>query len=192
MIVDTEKRALGVFSTQREMEDALNELQSLGFSMNQISVIGKGMSDLHQSASTSDVRMQDVSEATQVDEGAKTGAITGGTLGGLTGLLVGLGTLAIPGVGPVMLAGAAATALATAATGSVVGAAAGGLVGALIGLGIPEDQAEVYNGYIAQGDYLIIVDGTDSEIRRAETVLRRRSVREWSIYNRNTTYPPLM
>jgi len=91
--------------------------------------------------------------------------VTGGAVGGLTGLLVGLGALAIPGIGPVMLAGATATALASSFWRGDC-AAAGGLLGALVGLGIPEERARVYNSRLSQGDYLVIVDGTDDEIRR--------------------------
>lgn len=192
MMVDTERRAVGVFSTDREVEDAINELKSTGFSMNQIAVIAKNTDKLHQNNSMRDVQIQDAVETTQADEGAKAGGVTGGAVGGLTGLLVGLGTLAIPGVGPIMLAGAAATALATAAAGGAIGAAAGSLMGALVGLGIPEDRAEFYQGYIERGDHLIIVDGTESEVRQAESVFRRRSVREWEMYNRPASQPPVM
>jgi hypothetical protein len=190
MIVDTQERAVGVFSTYREVVDALNELRSRGFTMNKISVMGKDMDDLPQNNSVRDVQMQDIADITQADEGAKTGAIAGGSVGGLTGLLVGLGSLAIPGIGPIMLAGAAATALATTLAGGAIGAAAGTFVGALVGLGIPEDSAQVYQGYITQGDYLILVDGTESEVRQAESILKEHSVREWATYP--VTRPPAM
>ncbi|NJM48953.1 MAG: signal transduction histidine kinase (STHK), LytS [Alkalinema sp. RU_4_3] len=188
MIVDTEERAVGVFSTYREVTDALNELRSRGYSMNKISVIGKDMDDLPQSDSVRDVHLQDIADVTQADEGAKAGAIAGASVGGLTGLLVGLGSLAIPGIGPVMLAGAAATTLATTVAGGALGAAAGSFVGALVGLGIPEENAQLYQGYITQGDYLILFDGTESEVRQAESILKERSVREWATYP--ITRPP--
>jgi hypothetical protein len=126
-------------------------------------------------------------EGNKADEGAKAGAITGGTLGGLTGLLVGLGALAIPGIGPVMLAGATATALATTLSGAAIGAAAGGLLGALVGLGIPEERAKVYNDRVNRGDYLVMVDGTEDDIRRAEAILSHRGIQEWGIYEAPAT-----
>jgi hypothetical protein len=119
----------------------------------------------------------------KADEGAATGAVTGGALGGLTGLLVGLGALAIPGIGPIMLAGATATTLATTLAGGAIGAAAGGLVGALIGLGIPEEEARFYNERLSQGDYLVIIDGTDDEIGRAGAILSNRGIQNWGIYD---------
>jgi hypothetical protein len=190
MIVDTEERALGIFSTYREVTDALNELRSRGFSMNKISVMGKDMDDLQQNSSIRDVELQDIADVTRADKGAKAGAIAGGSVGGLTGLLVGLGSLAIPGIGPIMLAGAVATALATTVAGGAIGAAAGTFMGALVGLGIPEDSAQLYQGYITQGYHLVFVDGTASEVRQAESILKEHSVREWATYP--VTRPPVM
>ena len=118
--------------------------------------------------------------------GAKTGVEAGGAVGGLTGLLIGLGTLAIPGIGPVMLAGAVATAIATTLAGGAIGAAVGGLIGSLVGLGIPEHRAQIYHDYVVDGDYLVIVDGTEAEILRAETIFKHKGMREWEVYNSPT------
>lgn len=174
-----QKRAVGVFSSRQEAEYALNELRDSGFNMDKISVVAKDSDRGDQLAGA------DVSDnvGNKADEGAKTGAVTGGALGGLTGLLVGLGALAIPGIGPVMLAGATATTIATTLSGGAIGAAAGGLVGALVGLGIPEEQAQIYNSRLSRGDYLVIVDGTDGEIRRVEAILSNRGIQDWGIYD---------
>jgi hypothetical protein len=82
-----------------------------------------------------------------------------------------------------MLAGATATAIATTLSGGAIGAAAGSLVGALIGLGVPEERAHVYNDRLSRGEYLVFVDGTESEIRRAEAILSKRGIQEWGIYD---------
>jgi hypothetical protein len=176
------RRAVGIFSSHQDAENALHELRDARFAMNQVSIIAKDTDRLDQSNQIGDTQVQDLTETTHVDEGAKTGAAAGGAVGGLTGLLVGLGTLAIPGVGPIMLAGAAATAIATTLAGGAIGAAAGGLVGGLIGLGIPEERARVYHDYVTRGDYLVIVDGSEAEILRAEAILKRRGIREWEVY----------
>jgi len=172
------KRAIGVFSHRRDAEAAITDLRDGGISMDHVSIIGKNADQ-----NIGGVGLNDRVEDTKADDGAKAGAVTGGALGGLGGLLVGLGTLAIPGVGPVLLGGAAATALATALTGGAIGAAAGGIAGGLVGLGIPEKNAKIYNDRINKGDYLVIVDGTDAEVHRAEEILRRRHVEEFNIYD---------
>ena len=178
MVVGVHKRGVGVFSNRRDVEHALHDLKNTGFDMDRVSVITQdGDKDDIAGAEVSD-RVGDKS-----DEGAKVGAVTGTALGGLTGLLVGLGTLAIPGVGPIMLAGAAATTLATTLTGAGIGAIAGSLLGALVGLGIPEERAKVYDERVRRGHYLVIIDGTDTEILRAEAILRQQGVEEFGIYD---------
>ncbi|GAX44135.1 signal transduction histidine kinase LytS [Tolypothrix sp. NIES-4075] len=173
------KRAIGVFSHRRDAEAAIGDLRDGGISLDHVSIIGKNASGDHMGG----VGVNDSVDNTKADDGAKAGAVTGTALGGLGGLLVGLGTLAIPGVGPVLVGGAAATALATALTGAGIGAAAGSIAGALVGLGIPEKNAKIYNDRINRGDYLVIVDGTDAEVRRAEEILKRRHVEEFNIYD---------
>jgi hypothetical protein len=178
MVVGVHKRAVGVFSNRRDVEHALHELKKVGFDMDRVSVIT-------QDGDRDDIAGAEVSDRVgdQSDEGAKVGAVTGGALGGLTGLLVGLGTLAIPGIGPIMLAGAAATTLATTIAGAGIGAVAGSLLGALIGLGIPEERARVYDERVRRGHYLVILDGTDAEIARAEAILHQQGVEEFGIYD---------
>jgi hypothetical protein len=183
MGVERQKRAVGVFSSRREAETALHELRASGFSMDKVNVVSKN------AAREGEIAGVDVNDRTgnKADEGATAGAVTGGALGGLGGLLVGLGALAIPGIGPVMLAGAAATAVATALSGGAIGAAAGGLVGALAGLGIPEERANVYNDRLSSGDYLVFVDGTETEIQRAEAILSHRGIQDWGVYDNHDT-----
>lgn len=175
------RRAIGVFEHRRDAEDALTDLRSNGFSMDQVSIIAKDID--RQGGIGNAVPQAGNLQGNKADEGAKAGAATGGALGGLGGLLVGLGTLAIPGIGPVLAGGAAATALATALTGGAIGAAAGGLSGGLVGLGIPEDRAKVYNDRFNRGDYLVMIDGTEDEIRRAEALLNRKGVKDWGIFD---------
>lgn len=174
------RRAIGTFPTRTAAEQALHELRDSGYSMDRVSVVA-------QDSERGDIAGAGVSDRAGVgnkaDDGAKAGALSGGALGGLTGLLVGIGALAIPGVGPIMLAGAAATALATTAAGTAIGAAAGTLLGGLIGLGVPEERARVYNDRVSAGEYLVMVDGTDAEISRAEAILNHRGIEEWGVYD---------
>lgn len=164
-------RAVGVFNNRRHAEAALEELRAVDFPMNQVSVIARNGE-------------QTIVADNKAQEGTTIGAIAGGTVGGLVGLVVGLGTLAaIPGVGPVAFLGAAATALATTLTSGVLGATAGGLLGALIGYGIPEEQATVYRDRIHQGDYFVMVEGSEADVRQAEAILSRWHIQELRIYN---------
>lgn len=183
MATSNRRRAFGVFSRRGDAEQALRELRDAGFNMNNVSVIATD-ADRNDEIAGADVSK---SVGNKADEGAAAGAVTGTALGGLTGLLVGLGSLAIPGVGPILLAGATATTLATTLAGMGIGAAAGGLLGGLLGLGIPEAQARVYSDRVHRGEYLVIIDGSQNDIQRAETILRHRGIQEFGIYDAPTT-----
>lgn len=182
------KRAVGSFTSYETTELALHELKSNNFSMDQVSVIGK---DIDRHAEFTGANVGDcVINTDELDthenksgETAADGAIAGVSIGGFAGLLVGLGGLLIPGVGPVMLAGATATAIATAFSGGVIGALAGSLAGSLIGLGIPEDRARLYGDRVAQGDYLVIVEGSESDIALAESILNKHGINHWYVYD---------
>jgi hypothetical protein len=171
------RRAVGIFSDRPRTASALQSLSDSGFAMGNVSVIAK---DASRQNAIAGVSVQD-EMGNQADTGGAVGAVTGGILGGATGLLVGLGTLVIPGIGPALLAGEAATVLATL-IGGAAGAAAGGLVGALIGMGIPEHRARHYQDRVAQGDYLILLKGTEPEIARAERTLQAAGIEDWGVY----------
>jgi hypothetical protein len=179
MALGQRKRAVGVFPSRQAAEYALHELRDSGFPMDRVSVVARD-ADRNDDIAGAEVRDRVGNKA---DEGAVTGAVAGGTLGGLTGLLVGLGMLAIPGIGPVMLAGATATAIATTLSGAGIGAVAGSLIGALIGLGIPEERARVYNERVSRGEYLVIIDGNEDELRRVEAILHSGGIQEFGIYD---------
>ncbi|BAY63355.1 multi-sensor signal transduction histidine kinase [Calothrix brevissima NIES-22] len=180
--VRAHRRAIGVFAHRRDAEAALTELRDAGFPLSRVSLIAKN-TDGDRIAGVNTGVDRNIGTGNKADEGAKAGAATGAALGGLGGLLVGLGALAIPGVGPVIAGGAAATALATAVTGGAIGAAAGGITGGLVGLGIPENRAKVYSDRFNRGDYIVIVDGTESEIHQAETILKRRGIEEFGVFD---------
>lgn len=177
-------KAVGVFSNRRETETALRELiKRHGFPLEKVSVIA-------QDKEQTDIN--DLDYKTKYDSevsSTATGGLTGSTLGGLTGLLIGLGTVAIPGIGPIMLAGAMATAIATTVAGGAIGAATGSLLGALIGLGVPQDRAKAYRARVAEGGYLVVLEGTIDEIQLAEEILNQHGVNEWEVYDAFETKP---
>jgi len=180
MVVSSERHAFGVFPSRQEAEQAFNELKNSGFPMDKVSMIAKDAQQGEELAGaelTSRVGNKDVAGATGV-----VGEIA--TNSALGSVLVGLGSLAIPGIGPIIAAGSVATALVATVAGTGIEAVAiGGLVRALTDLGIPEEQARVYSDHLHQGDYLVIVDGTQDEIGRAEAIFSDRGIQNWSVYN---------
>ena len=152
-----DKKIVGVFKTEHEASQAIQELKQHGFQADDISVIARNKQDLNA--------IHDET-GTKAPEGMASGATTGGLLGGLTGLLAGIGALAIPGIGPIIAAGPIAAALA----GAAVGAGAGGLVGGLIGLGIPEEDAASYDQHVGEGRILVMVDADTSKADEINSV----------------------
>ena len=92
---------------------------------------------------------------TKAPEGIATGASTGGALGWIAGI----GALAIPEVGPFIAAGPIMAAL----SGAAAGAPGGGVAGGLVSMGIPELDANRYQGKINEGHILISVHSESSD-----------------------------
>ena len=153
------KKIVGVFHSEHEASQAIEDLKSRGFLTDDISVIAKDKRDVESISNET---------GTKATEGIASGAATGGFLGGVTGLLAGIGALAIPGIGPIIAAGPIAATLA----GAAVGAGTGGLVGGLIGLGIPEDEAESYDNYVDEGRILVMVDADSARAKDVYSVFR--------------------
>jgi uncharacterized membrane protein len=86
-------------------------------------------------------------------------------------LLASMGTLAIPGLGPLIAAGPIVAALG----GTAAGATAGGLVGALVGLGIPESEAKVYEERLKEGGYLVAVQVENNEVADISGEIMKRN-----------------
>jgi uncharacterized membrane protein len=146
-----EKHLVGVYNTENEAIQAVEDLKRQGYATKDISVIGKNEDEVNG--------INDAT-GTNTKEGIAAGAATGGALGGLVGLLAGVGALAIPGIGPFVAAGPIAATL----TGAAVGAGAGGLAGALIGMGIPEEEADRYEGYVKEGKILVVVERRENRV----------------------------
>jgi len=152
----------GLFDNRADATQAVRDLQALGVSRDDISVVSPNDGEI-------DDDMADTSDAA-ADAGA--GAGIGAAVGGLGGLLTGLGIMAIPGVGPVVAAGWLAATAVGAAAGAVVGGATGGIVGALTEAGVPERDANVYAEGVRRGSTLVTARVDDSQADAAQVVLR--------------------
>lgn len=160
---------IGVFSNRTDAENAISRLNDSGYSPQDISIVAKDEVITTQ---------PDDSSGSQMASGAAAGAATGGVVGALAGLLVGISAVTIPGIGPLLIGGPIATALgltgaaATTATGAVTGLLAGGIIGALTSLGIPQEDARVYEREINQGGVLVAVPTSVLTDGQAEEIMR--------------------
>ncbi len=159
---------LGVFSDKIHAENAIEDLESSGYNPKDISIIMKDSQEAKTLAEDT---------GASAAEGAVSGATTGAVLGGLAGLLIGIGAITIPGIGVLLIGGPIAAALglggaaATTVSGAVTGALAGGLVGALVNLGVPEEEARVYEERIKAGAILLAIPAREGRADEAKEIL---------------------
>ena len=166
------QHAVGTFPSRDVVEAALEALRKQQFPMQQVSVVGK---QAQAEGHLAGVEIQE-KVGSKAGPAAKAGAVTGGIGGAILGAVESLGVATslalLPGAGQVFLFGSvAANALTTAVLGGAVGAAGGGLLGGLLGWGVPEKRAKLYQDKVMDGQYLLMVEGTASQVQRASDVL---------------------
>jgi uncharacterized protein (TIGR02271 family) len=152
--------AIAIFDDRTKAQQAIEQLKRAGFTEKQIGVTARDAGD-------GEARIADGHKDTH----AKEGAIAGVTAGAGVGALWGLGILAgvLPAIGPAIAGGTLAAILSSAAAG----AATAGLAGTLIGLGIPEDEANYYDQEFRAGRVLVTVDAGGGRLEQAQSILVR-------------------
>ncbi|MFC3125642.1 hypothetical protein ACFOD4_11250 [Pseudoroseomonas globiformis] len=165
-----QKTITRMFDSREHALNAVRDLESAGFSSDDISVIAR--SDETGSAETTTgsatgTKHSDTGE--KASSGAGIGASLGTLVGGGAGVAAALGAIAIPGIGPVVAAGA----LVAALTGAGVGAAAGGLIGSLTGAGVSEAEAPVYAEGMRRGGSIVSVRADDAREGEVLDILSR-------------------
>ena len=166
------KLILGVFKNRVDAESAIETLDMNGYDPKDISVMMK------------DEVIKEVVNNTgeSVLGGTASGVATGGVLGALAGLLVVTGV--VPGLGALLIGGPLAAALgltgvaATAVSGAATGAIAGGIVGALTGLGLSEEDAQVYEQTIRSGGILLAVPSLNEEEDEIKAVMENNNAEQ--------------
>jgi uncharacterized membrane protein len=181
---------LGVYFDREQVGRAVEQLQSAGFRDADISVVLPGEQGAQKveniesrepksvdekvkdltSKETKDISSgssKDVdAKNTKAPQAAATGAGIGAALGGSLGILAAVSVLAIPGIGPLLIAGPL--------LGAFAGAAAGGAVGVLVGIGIPEDEARLYEERLKKGGLLVSIHTeTRDEADRARNIFQQ-------------------
>lgn len=146
---------VAAFHTHHEAQKAVRELKDAGFTDEEIGIASQDREGTYQ----------EQTEGSHAGDGAAIGAATGLGAGALWGLGIVAG--ALPAIGPV-IAGGALAAIAASAAGTAV---AGGLVGALIGLGLPEEEANYYQREFESGRTVVSVHCGADRFEEARTIL---------------------
>jgi hypothetical protein len=151
---------IGIYPTRTSLEAGVQALKDAGFPSADISVICPGNPSVENPVPATN------NEATP--EGAAPGATTGAVVGGVLGWLADVGSLAIPGMGPLVAAGPIVAANAGAGAVGMVGGVAGGL----LGLGVPESEAQGYVARLKGGTALLSVHVQNSDAsKRARKIM---------------------
>jgi hypothetical protein len=163
-----------MFRDRDSAERAYTSLTSRGYTKDDVTLL---MSEEARRRHFGDDR-PDSELGTKAAEGAGVGAAVGGGVGALIGVLAAVGTIALPGIGLVVMGP-----IAAAFAGGAAGAAGGGIIGGLIGYGIPEDRAKLYESGIREGN---IVMGVSPRTREDAESFDR----EWRSYRGEEIYRP--
>ena len=87
-------------------------------------------------------------------------------------MLFGAAFFVIPGIGPLLVAGPLVAWIVGALEGAVVVGGAGAIGAGLFSIGIPKDSVLNYELALKTDKYLLMVQGTASEVDRAREILR--------------------
>jgi hypothetical protein len=159
----------GIYLTRNDAEAAVTALQAANFASSDVSVL------LPQDVESQNLPTQ---RTTKAPAAATAGAGSGAVVGGTIGWLAGMGALVIPGIGPFLAVGPLVATLIGAGVGGAVGGAAGGL----IGLGIPEREAKIYEGRLLKGAILVAVQcSAHEQAAQAKSVLAETGAENISI-----------
>jgi hypothetical protein len=148
-VMSKTKTITAVFDSSVEAETALRKLEHAGFIQSEITIL---LSEETRG------KHFGIKEGTKAESGAAAGAAIGGVSGALWLALASAGTLLIPGLNLVV-----SGALIGGLVGLGAGAATGGLVGSLVGVGIPEHEAKLYEDAVRKGAVLVAVESSDDD-----------------------------
>jgi len=156
-----ENVGVAIFNTHTEAESAVKELQTSGFDMKKLSIVGK---DYHTE--------EQVVGYYHTGDRMKYWGKLGAFWGGLWGILIGAAFFWIPGIGPLIVAGPLVSIIVAGLGGA---AAVGGLSAfgaALYSIGIPKDSVINYETSIKAGKFLLVVHGSGDEMAKAKDILK--------------------
>ena len=175
-VLSQQSRIVGTFLGSEAASKGLDRLVLAGFPLANVFLLGHDLAEWQENGKVvRGVQVIDQEQAGAIvgtDLGLTKGLVAGNLLGGATGIVLGLGILALPGVGQIALTSAA---VFTLLSGGVC-TAAGGVIGSLVGLGLTEKQVKHYRTQLADGKYLLVVNGTESEIQCAERILSAQKI----------------
>ncbi len=159
--MSAKRSAVAIFHTHELAENALRELEKMGFDMRKLSIVGKG---LHSEESV-------IGYYNTGDRMLSWGQL-GAFWGAMWGMLFGSAFFLLPGLGSVLVAGPLVAQIVAALEGAALVGGMSALGAALVSVGIPENSIVHYEFLLKMDKYLVIVHGTPDDIERAKERLQ--------------------
>jgi hypothetical protein len=156
---------VAIYESHRDAEAAVKELQTAGFDMKKLSIVGKDYRSEEQ-----------VVGYYNTGDRVKYWGASGAFWGGFWGLLFGSAFFIIPGIGPILMAGPLVAAVVGALESAAVVGGLSALGAGLYSLGIPKDSIINYETALRADKFLLVAHGTPEELARAKNVLTSTAV----------------
>ncbi len=147
------KSTVAIYDSHWTSLDAVEMLKSKSYPVNQLSIMGQAKIADNPARKKSKKPLKKVNE----------GIILGSTLG----VLPGVGIFSVPGFGYIFGAGAIKKELA----GYVIGFIGDGIISIFKKIGINNDKINMYSKYLKEGNFLVIAQGNDEEVKKAKEIL---------------------
>src|SRR3984957_15152504 len=151
---------VATYASHAEAEAAVKELQSSGFDMKQLSIVGR---DYH----TDEQVVGFYNAGDRMKYWGKMGAFWGG----IWGLLLGSAFFWIPGWGPILVAGPLIGWIISALEGAVVIGGMSAIGAGLYSLGIPKDSILKYETALKTDKFVLMVHGSMDDATRTKEIL---------------------
>lgn len=151
---------VAIYDTHDEAERAITMLEKAGFNMKSLSIVGR---DYHSE--------EKVHGYYNTGDRVKFWGKTGAFWGGLWGILFGSAFLFVPGLGPLVVGGPLVHAIIGGLEGAALTGGLGALGGALYSIGIPKDSIIKYETALKADRFLLVVQGSPEEVKRAQKIL---------------------
>ena len=167
-----ENAIVAIYENHIDAESAVKELQSSGFDMKKLSIVGR---DYH--ADEHVVGYYNTGD--RVKYWGKLGAVWGG----FWGLLFGSAFFVIPGIGPLAVGGPLVSWIIGALEGAAIVGGLSAFGAALVGIGIPKDSIVKYERSLKVDKFLLVAHGTSDEVERAKNILQDTNSIETNVHS---------
>lgn len=151
---------VAIYDTHDEAERAITMLEKAGFNMKSLSIVGR---DYHSE--------EKVHGYYNAGDRAKFWGKTGAFWGSLWGILFGSAFLFVPGLGPLVVGGPLVHAIIGGLEGAALPGGLSALGAALYSIDIPKDSIIKYETALKADRFVLVVQGSPEEVRRAQKIL---------------------